>query len=223
MTNLKRFVMVLVLVGLAGGVMAAKEKRRRRGPVKENFLEALTRECKLTDKQHAAIKAKITARDEAMAKWDKANAKKIEASAAASKEARTSGDADKKKQAGAAARELRNARTEAGAETTAAVLKELTPAQKTAWGGYQLFKSLSGRYRRAELNEAQLAKVKAACAFAAKDIAAIDPDDNKAKKIKGEVTKKLQWAINVLVLTEDQRKILASSAPKRGGKKKDQQ
>jgi len=219
---MKRFVMVLVLVGLAGGVMAAKEKRRRRGPVQEDLLEALTRECKLTDKQHAAIKAKITARDEVLAKWDKANAKKIEAAAAASKEARTSGDADKKKQAGAAARELKNARTEAGAEATAAILKELTPAQKSAWDGYQLFKSTSGRYRRAELNEEQLAKVKSACAIAAKDISEIDPDDNKAKKMKGEVTKKLQWAINALVLTEEQRKIMASG-PKRGGKKKDQQ
>jgi len=223
MTNVKQFVMVLVLVGLAGGVMAAKEKRRRRGPVKENFLEALTRECKLTAKQQTTIKAKITARDEVLAKWDKANAEKVAAAAAAAKEARSGGDADKKKQTGAATRELRNARTEAGAETTAAVLKDLTPEQKTAWGGYQLFKSISGRYRRAELNEEQLAKVKAACAFAAKDIAAIDPDDNKAKKIKGEVGKKLQWAINALVLTEEQRKILASSAPKRGGKKKDQQ
>ncbi len=222
MTNMKRFVMVLVLVGLAGGVMAAKEKRRRRGPVQENLLEALVRECKLSDKQQTTIKAKIKARDEALAAWDKTNAKKIEASAAASKEARTSGDADKRKQAGAAARELKNARTEAGAEATAAVLKELTPEQKIAWGGYQLFKSISGRYRRVELNEEQLAKVKSACAIAAKDIAAIDPDDNKARKMKGEVTKKLQWAIGALVLTEEQRKILASGH-KRGGKKKDQQ
>ncbi|MDP6046430.1 MAG: hypothetical protein QGH94_16500 [Phycisphaerae bacterium] len=222
MTNVKRILMVLVLVGLAGGVMAAKEKRRRRGPVKEDLLEALVRECKLTDKQQTAIKARITARDEALAKWDKANAEKVIAAAAAAKEARSGGDADKKKQASVAVRELKTARTEAGAESTAAVLKELTPAQKIAWGGYQLFKSISGRYRRVELNEEQLAKVKSACAFAAKDIAAIDPDDNKARKMKGEVTKKLQWAIGAFVLTEEQRKIMASG-PKRGGKKKDQQ
>jgi len=167
-----------------------------------------------------AVKAKIKARDEVLAKWDKTNAEKVEAAAAASKEARTSGDDAKKKQASATSRELRTARKEAGVEATEAVLKELTKEQQAAWAGYQLFKTTSGRFRRLELTPEQLAKVKIACGFAAKDIAAIDPNENKAKKVKGEITKKLQWAINALVLTDEQRKTLAD-APKRGGKKDD--
>jgi hypothetical protein len=64
--------------------------------------------------------------------------------------------------------------------------------------------------------------VKTACGFAAKDIAAIDPDDSKAKKTKSAVTQKLQWAINALVLNDDQRKAMASQ-PNRGGRKKKDQ
>jgi len=222
MTNMKRLVLVVVLAGLAGGSWAAREKRGRRRPAQEDLLEALVRECKLTDKQRAAVKDKIKARHEALAAWDKANAEKVTAAAAASKEARTSGDDDKKKQAATASRELRNARKEAGAEATEAVLKTLTKEQQAAWAGYQLFKTTSGRYRRAELTPEQLARVKIACSFAARDIAAIDPNENKARKLKGEVTRKLQWAINVLVLTDEQRKIMAGG-PKRGGKAKERQ
>ncbi|MBT3201223.1 MAG: hypothetical protein HN350_15085 [Phycisphaerales bacterium] len=220
MANLKAIVISLVIVGLAGGALAAKEGRKRqRRPAEESLLEALVRECKLTDAQQAKIKEKIKARDAALAAWDKANSEKVAAAAAASKEARSGGDADKKKQAGAAVRELKTARQEAGAETTAAALKTLTKEQQTAWDGYQLFKSLAGRYRRLELTEEQKAKVKIACGFAARDIAKIDPDDNKAKKAKGEITKHLQWAINALILTPEQRKTLATPAQR--GKKKD--
>lgn len=228
MTSMKRIVMVMVVAALAGGAIAAREGRRRgrgRQP-EENLLEALTRECKLTDKQEAGIKAKIKARDDALAAWDKANGDKVEAASAAAKEARSGGDADKRKQTSAAVRALKTAREESAAEATAAVLTVLTDEQKLAWSGYQIYKSLAGRYRRAELTEQQQAKVKIACAFAARDIAAIDPNESKAKRMKTEVTKKLQWAINVLVLTAEQRKTLASQ-PRRGGrggrKSKDQQ
>ena len=225
MTSMKRIAVVMVVAALAGGTIAAREGRRRgrgRQP-EENLLDALVRECKLTDSQHAAVKGEIEACDAALAAWDKANADKVEAAAAAAREARSGGDADKRKQTSAAVRALKTAREEAGAETTAAVLAALTDEQKIAWGGYQLFKSLAGRYRRAELTEDQQAKVKIACAFAAKDIAAIDPNESKAQKIKGEVTKKLQWAINALVLTPEQRKTLASQPQRGGRKKKDQQ
>ena len=213
----------MVAGALASGAIAAREGRQRGKQPEENLLDALVRECKLTDQQQGPVKAKIAARDAALAAWDKANAEKVTAAAAAAKEARSGGDADKKKQASAAVRALKTAREEAGAETTAAVLAVLTDEQKTAWGGYQLYKSLAGRYRRAELTEAQQAQVKTACALAAQDLAAIDPNDSKARKAKGEITKKLQWAINALVLTPEQRKTLASQPQRGGGKKKKDQ
>jgi Spy/CpxP family protein refolding chaperone len=224
MKNMKRLVLVLVMVSavLASGAVAARDGRRRGRQPEESFIGALVRECKLTAKQQTAVKDKIKARDVVLAKWDKANAEKVTAAEAASKEARSGGDAEKKKQAFAAVRALKTARQEAGAETTAAVLTVLTPEQKIAWGGYELYKSLAGRYRRAELTEAQQAQVRTACGFAAKDIAAIDPDDSKAKKTKNAVTQKLQWAINALVLNDEQRKAMASQ-PNRGGRKKKDQ
>ena len=224
MRSVRWLVVAGVVAGLADGAMAQREGRGRRGgPPQEDLLEVLVRECKLPAQQQEAVKAKIKARDEALAKWDAANGEKVAAAEAAAKEARSGGDADKKKQTSAALRELRTAREQSAAEASAAVLATLTDDQKAAWGAYELYKSLAGRYRRVELSEEQIAKVKLACRFAAKDIAGIDPDDSKAKRVKGEVNKKLQWAINALVLNDEQRTMMAA-APKRGGaKKKNQQ
>jgi len=208
---------VMTVTVLAGAAVEARERgRRRTREPEESLYDQLVRECKLTAEQQAKAKAKIKAHDDALAAWDKANAEKMTAAEAAGKEARSGQDADAKKKATTELRTLRKAREEAGAEAAAAVLTVLTPEQKTAWGAYQLYRSIAGRYRRAELTEEQLAKVKAACAFAAKDLAEIDDSDSKAKKARGAVSQKLQWAINALVLTPEQRKTLAAGRGGRG-------
>lgn len=212
MKTMKMFVFAAVLTGLAGGALAAKDgsrgRRRGRKP-EENLLDQLVRECKLTDKQQADVKEKIEARDAALAAWDKANAEKVQTAETAAKDARGKQDAEARKTTGAQLRELRTARQESGAQATAAVMTVLTPKQKTAWDTYQLYKSTIARYRKAELTEEQLAKVKIACAAAAKEIGEIDENESKPKKIVGEVNKKLRWAIDVLVLTPMQREGLA--------------
>ena len=98
-------------------------------------------------------------------------------------------------------RELREARAEADAMATEAVLTALTDEQKAAWDEYQLFQSTVGRYRRAELTDEQKAKIKTACAAAAKDLAESEDDRKATKRVQGN----LRWAIDVLVLTPDQR------------------
>jgi len=209
---MKMLVFAAVLTGLVGGASAAKNanrgRRRGRKP-EESLLDQIVRECKPTDKQQTAIKEKIKARDAALVAWDKANAEKVQAAESAAKDARSKQDAEARKTTGAKLRELRTARREAGAQTTAAVVALLTPKQKSSWDTYQLYKSTVARYRKAELTEEQLAKVKIACAAAAKEIGEIDDSEAKPKRILNAINKKLRWAIDVLVLTPLQRETLA--------------
>ena len=212
---------MVTLAALCGGAVAARDGKRGRGrQPAEDIFDALVRERKLTDAQQADVKVKIKARDAALAAWDKANAEKLQAAEAAAKDARSKDDADAKKQTSAAVRELKTARQESAAEASAAVLTVLTAKQKATWGTYELYKTTIQRYRRAELTEEQLAKVKIACAIAAKEISEIDKDNAKVKKVMGEISKKLQWAINALVLNDEQRELLAKKPAPR--KKKEQ-
>jgi hypothetical protein len=212
-------VFAVVLTGLVGGALGAKDEnnRRRRGrKPQESLLDQIIGACKLTDKQQTAVKEKIKARDAVLATWDKTNAEKVQSAEAAAKDARGKQDAEARKTASAKLRELKTARREAGAQTTAAVLALLTPEQKTAWDACQLYKSTVARYRKAELTEEQLGKVKIACAAAAKEIGEIDESESKPRKILNAINKKLRWAIDVLVLTPPQREALARKpAPKK--------
>lgn len=221
MTGMKRFALAVVLTVLAGSALAAREGGRRRGrQPAESLLDQLVRECKLTDKQQADVKAKIKARDEALAKWDKANAQKVEAAEAAVKDARDKKDDDARKKASGELRALRTEREESAAEATAAVFAVLTAEQKAAWAGHELYQSIVGRYRRADLSEKQLAKVKSACAFAAKELGETGDDDRQAKRAKRGITDKLRWGIDVFVLTDEQREALAKPPERRGRKDK---
>lgn len=215
MKNTRWLVCVGMVTILAGGALAAREGGSRRGGGRNpevDLLEELVRECKITAEQQADVKAKIEARDKVLAEWDKANAEKLAAAEAASKDARSKNDDDAKKKASAAMKELQTARTEAAAEAAAAVLTALTPEQKAAWAGYELFKSTTGRYRKAELTEEQLKQARAACAFAAKELAEIG-EDGKAQKT---LAAKLRWAIEAVVLTAAQREALGIPAARKG-------
>ena len=221
MTDIKRFVLAAALAALAGGALAAREGGRRRGKQpEESLFDQLVRECKLTEKQQTDVKAKIKARDEALAKWDKANAEKVQAAEAAVKDARDKNDDNARKQAMGELRALRTAREESAAEATAAVFKVLTAEQKLAWAGYELYQSTIGRYRRADLTEEQSAKIKAACAVAAKELSDAGDDDRQAKKANREITNKLRWGIEVFVLTAEQREATARQPQGKGKKAK---
>jgi len=223
MSGMRWLAWVVMATVLAAGTLEARERGRRRGgEPEESLLDQLVRECKLTAKQQADVKAKIKARDDALAAWDKANAEKVQAAETAAKDARAQNDAEARKKASGELRALRTAREESAAEATAAVLAVLTPEQKAAWNGYQLYQSIAARYRKADLTEEQLAKIKAACAVAAKELGEIDDADQKAKRAKRAVTDKLRWAIDVFVLTPEQREAVGKKPARRGRKREDE-
>ena len=219
-----RWLALLAVAVLAGGAAEARERRGRRGKEpEESILDQLVRECRLGEDQQAEVRTKIKARDEILAKWDNENAERMQAAETAAKDARAANDADKKKEASRTLRELRTEREESAGDAGAAVLKVLTPEQKAAWQGYLLYQSTAKRYRRAELNEEQSKKIRAACEVAAKELGEVD-QDSKPGKAQRAINEKLRWAIDIFVLTGEQREALGRKPSRKGRKgKRDQE
>ena len=205
-----------VLIVLVSGASAAREGKKGRGakePTK-SVCEIMVEELKIGGDQKAQLEAKFKAVEEAGAAWDKTNAEKIKAAEEAAAAAK-GGDADAKKKASTAKRELSSARAESLVDAEAAVLTVLTDEQKAAWEGYTLYETTVKRYRRTEFTEDQQAKIKAACAIAAKQQAAEEAEGAKKKK-GGSVTDKLKWAIEAVIMTPEQRQAI----PARGARGK---
>lgn len=213
MRGLKWFALVVALAVLVAASVEAAERGGRRGRGKEaeqSEYDLLVSECKLTDAQQAKLKAKIKAKEEAVAAWNTTNAEKVKAAEDAVAAARSGGEADAKKTAGAAMRALVTERVAATADADAAILTVLTPEQKAAWEAFKLYQNIMRRYKKAALTEEQSAKVKAACAIASKELGPVDDGDERAaRKAKSAVEAKLRWAIEALVFTPEQRETVA--------------
>jgi len=207
MKNLKDLVGCAVLIVLVSGASAAREGKRKKSqePTK-SVCEIMIEELKISGDQKAKLEAKFKAVEEAGAAWDKANAEKIQAADEAAAAAK-GGDAEAKKKASTARRELSSARAEALVDAEAAVLTVLTAEQKIAWAGYELYETTIRRFRRVEWTEDQQAKIKAACAIAAKQQAAEEAEGTK-KKRGGSPTDKLRWAIEFVIMTPEQREAI---------------
>jgi len=220
MRGLKAFALGVGLAVLVAASVDAGERGGRRGRGREpepSLFDLMVSECKLTPEQQTAIKAKIKAKEDAVAAWDKANAEKVRAAEDAVQAARSGGDADARKKAGAAMRALNAERAAATADADAAILTVLTPDQKAKWQAFQLYQTVMRRYRKAELTEEQTAKVKAACAAAWKELSALDADadDKTTRRERSAIDGKLRWAIENVILTPDQR--AATARKPRGG------
>lgn len=223
---MKRVAWLVLVAGLtavlaAPSWAAAREGGRKgeRGGETQSELDLLVSECKLTQEQQTALAEKVKAKEAAVAAWNEANADKIKAAEDAASEARTSGDAEARKKAGAATRAIQTERAAAAAQADADILTVLTDDQKNVWAGYQLCQATLRRYQRLGLEEEQVAKVKAACAVAAKELTAVEGDDKDAKKERSAVDGKLRWAIEAIILTPDQRQAMeAASAGRTRGK-----
>ena len=77
MRGLKWFALVVGLAVLVAASVEAGERGGRRGRGKEaeqSVYDLLVTECKLTDSQQTAVKAKIKAKEDALAAWNTANA-----------------------------------------------------------------------------------------------------------------------------------------------------
>lgn len=171
--------------------------------------------CPLSDDQQKAVKESFQKKLDAVAAWEKANADKLKAAEDAAKAARQGSDASAKKTAASNVKALVDARNAATADADKAILGALNDEQRTTWAGLQLAQTTLPRYKKANLSDDQTAKIKSACAIAAKDLTEFSGDDKKSKQGRTTVQKSLKWAIDNVVLTPDQR---STMQPKSGGK-----
>jgi hypothetical protein len=176
-------------------------------------------ECKFTAEQQETFKAKVKEKLDALEAWTAANADKLKAAEDASKAARTSTDQAVKKKASDDLKALDAARTSATAKADAAILAVLTAEQKQAWEGVLVYQAQVARYKKVNPTEEQLARIKAACAAAGRDMADARAkaagDDRAEKKAKTDLDGKLRWAIETIILTAEQREAVTKKpAPK---------
>ncbi|MGA2498946.1 MAG: hypothetical protein ABSH20_14485 [Tepidisphaeraceae bacterium] len=175
--------------------------------------DLMVQECKLTEEQQKTIKEKFKVKQAALEAWDKANAEKVTAAEEAAKTARAGTDAAAKKTANDNLKALMDERAQATAEADKAILAVLTEPQKATWAGAELAQTTLPRYKKANLTDEQTAKIKAACAIAAKDLAGFTGDDRKDKQGRTTVQKCLKWAIDNVILTPEQRDVVVKPVP----------
>lgn len=166
------------------------------------------RECKPTEEQQTAIKEKFKLKQTALETWEKANADKVKAAGEAVKVARQGTDTSAQKKAADALKELTTSRTQVIAEADKAIIGALNDEQKLTWAGVQMAQTMLPRFKKANLSDEQTAKIKAACLIAAKDLASYTGDDKKDKQGRTTIQKSLQWAIDNVILTAEQRETM---------------
>jgi len=173
----------------------------------------VTAECKLTEDQQKTFQEKVKAKEAALETWFKANNEKLAAADEAVKQARTGTDAAAKKKANDDMKTLLADQARAAAEADAAILAILTPEQKQAWEGILLYQTTAKRYAKTKPTEEQSGRIKAACVIAAHEMsqarAKAPGDDRAEKKAKGDLEGKLRWAIENVILTPEQRDLVA--------------
>ncbi|MGD0092326.1 MAG: hypothetical protein ABSE73_20610 [Planctomycetota bacterium] len=204
-----RWTIVLAGITLAAiSASAAWAAQKGAKSVEETLQEQsdlMVRECKLSDEQQKTLKEKFKAKQDALEAWDKANSEKVKTAEEAAKAARKGADQDAKKKANSDLKAMMAERDQAAAEADKAVLAVLSDEQKTTWAGAQLAQSTLLRYKKANLTDDQVAKIKSACVIAAKDLAGFDGDDKKDKQGRMTTEKSLKWAIDNVILTPEQR------------------
>ena len=218
----KKLTIALLGLGLSAGLVitaAAAPKGKAKEATAQEMVqqqhELLLNESKPSEEQQKALTEKFATKQEALAAWEKTNADKLKAAEEAAAAARKGSYASAKKSAAGTLKELTANRDLATAEADRAIEAILTEEQRASWAGAQMAQSTLRRLQRANLTAEQTEKIKSACVAAARDLAAFEGEDKKAKKGRTAVQKSLQWAIQNVVLTAEQRPSRAG----RGGTK----
>ena len=193
---------------LAGIVPDLSAAQKSASEIVQEQQDLLLRECKPTDAQQTTIKEKLKLKQETLENWEKANADKVKAAGEAAKAARQGTDAAAQKQAADTLKGLTTSRTQVIVQADKPILDALTEEQRLTWAGVQMAQTMLPRFKKAKLADEQTTKIKAACLAAAKDLASYTGDDKKAKQGRTTIQKSLQWAIDNVILTAEQRETM---------------
>ena len=101
---------------------------------------------------------------------------------------------------------LRTEEVEDRDDTMAAVTRLLTPEQKQRWAGFNVYRQIMPRFKRAQLTDEQDKKVRDMCNAKGTDILAKDA------KARAEAYEALAAAITESVLTAEQKALMAGTA-----------
>jgi Spy/CpxP family protein refolding chaperone len=221
-TPMKRLALCLALAAALGFVTSTlwaqevkqeakkedKPAKPKEGPAKEKkpiLMGAhaeMAKACALTEEQQKKIADLNEARQKALKEFEAANAEKLTAAREDLKKATEAKDKDAAKKAQDAIAAINTQRMEIDKKAQADIMAVLTPEQAAKWQEYQVLRTVQMRYRKAELTEEQMGKVKEACS---KAIAGVDLKDEKAR---AEIVKKLSEQVEKDILTDAQREAL---------------
>ncbi|MBE3097618.1 MAG: hypothetical protein IMZ44_10905 [Planctomycetes bacterium] len=192
---------------LAEQAKAPAKEKAAKSPLRGEYA-IMVSELKLPEQQQADLVAKVKAKDDALAAWEKENGDKLKAAQEAAKKAKEGTDKDAAKKASADVKAFSDARAKIQADGMAAIYAILTPEQKQQWDGFVLYRSAMARFRKANLTEDQQKKVRELAGAAAKELAGAQADDKKAKtEIQGKLTKDIE-----ALLTAEQKESLKPAA-----------
>ncbi len=166
-------------------------------------LSVMLAELKLSDEQHAVLKAKFADHKAAMADWEKANGAAVAAAQKSLAEARAAKDRPAMRTAASRLTAAREGQVKLIFRQQHEALALLTPEQKLQWAGHQLASQMKARFALAVLNDEQSEKIRKISYDAAKGV--LDAADVEAEIAHND---QLYETILQTVLTEPQRKDL---------------
>lgn len=233
MSNLKAFVwMALVAMLAAAPAVTAEEATKektpaagQKAPPKEKGPQDALRgeyaimaaECKLTPEQQETLKAKVAARRDAQEAWMKANGSKLEALQEAVKQPKDPNDKEAVQRAAEQLKALEADRLKIQATFEADLRAMMTPEQRQDWEAFKLYRPMMARYKKLNLAEGQVQKIRDAAAAAAKELAEAKGDEKAAMGAKTEIVAKLRKTVEETILTAEQREVLNKSGPLKPG------
>lgn len=233
MSNLRGFVwMALVAMFVAAPAVTAEEAAKEKTPAaaeksppKEKGPQDALRgeyaimaaECKLTPEQQETLKAKVAARRDALEAWMKAHGSKLEALQEAVKQPKDPNDKEAIQRAAEQLKALEADHLKIQTTFEADLRAMMTPEQRHDWEAFKLYRPMMARYKKVNLVEGQVQKIKDAAAAAAKELAEVKGDDKAAQGARIEVATKLRKTVEETILTAEQREGLNKPGPLKPG------
>ncbi len=182
---------------------------RKKGP--GGYYGIMMKVLEMDEAQKAKLMQAVQDSQKALKDWEAGpNGVKYKELAAARKQAAKDKDKEKAKSISQQLRSLQKERAEIQAAQRAQVLSVLTPGQRAAWAGHELYTSVMRRYKRVELTDDQKLKLKDHCVTKAATMP--DASDRRAR---GQALKKLYAEIDEKILTDEQREALKRKPAKK--------
>jgi Spy/CpxP family protein refolding chaperone len=201
----------------AGGKKARKKgarDRKARQPRKKGpggYYGIMMKVLEMDEDQKAKLMQAVQDSQKALKDWEAGpSGTKYKELTEARKQAAKDKDKEKAKSISQQLKSLQKERAELQAAQKALVMDVLTPQQKAAWAGHELYTSVMRRYNRANLTDDQKLKLKEHCV--AKSATMPDASDRRAR---GQALKKLYEEIDEKILTDEQREALKRKPEKK--------